>query len=241
MKPTARSFCAALSAILCCGLLSAFALMGVHGDKPRDPAPPLTLIPVAGADDTAAEEPAGKAGPASPRQAAEMSVPAPAAPPPVPVELRTAPPETRPIAAAEPAFPAAVNPGSRMPDAPGPAAKVAEPVAAGPQPAAAGGMETDRAKGGGYAARIRSWLLAHKIYPRGARMRRQEGVVQVRFVLDRRGGLIEGRIVGSSGSELLDREGLAMLARAVPYPAAPDEVRGDRIEFTAAIEFQLRG
>ncbi|HVJ00862.1 MAG TPA: hypothetical protein VM662_01690, partial [Sphingomonas sp.] len=172
MEPTARPFCAALSAILCCGLLSAFALIGVPGGKQSDPAPPLTIIPIAAADDAPAEEPAGRARPASPRQAAQTPVPAPVVPPPVPVELLAALPETIPIAAVQPVLPVAASPGVRIPDAPGSAAKAAEPVAAAPQPAAAAGAGPGRARGGGYAARIRSWLLAHKIYPRGARMRR---------------------------------------------------------------------
>ena len=90
-----------------------------------------------------------------------------------------------------------------------------------------------------YAAKVRSWLYAHKIYPRRARMRREEGRVQVRFVLDRTGMLLEGAIVQGSGNTVLDDEAEAMLRRASPYPGAPAELPGERIEFTAPIIFTL--
>lgn len=90
-----------------------------------------------------------------------------------------------------------------------------------------------------YAAKIRSWLYAHKIYPRRARMRREEGSVQVRFVLDRAGMLIEGMIVRGSGHSALDEEAIAMMRRASPFPRAPSDLPGERIEFTAPIEFIL--
>lgn len=90
-----------------------------------------------------------------------------------------------------------------------------------------------------YAARVRSWLYAHKIYPRRARMRREEGQVQVRFVLDRAGMLLEGAVIQGSGNPVLDEEAEAMLRRASPYPRAPSELPGERIEFTAPIMFTL--
>lgn len=90
-----------------------------------------------------------------------------------------------------------------------------------------------------YAAKIRSWLYAHKIYPRRARMRREEGRVHVRFVLDRAGMLLESAIIEGSGNATLDHEAEAMMRRASPYPRAPTELPGERIEFTAPIEFVL--
>jgi protein TonB len=90
-----------------------------------------------------------------------------------------------------------------------------------------------------YAAKVRSWLYAHKIYPRRARMRREEGRVQVRFVLDRAGMLLEGAVVQGSGNAVLDEEAEAMLRRASPYPPAPTELLGECMEFTASIEFIL--
>ena len=90
-----------------------------------------------------------------------------------------------------------------------------------------------------YAAKVRSWLYAHKIYPRRARMRREEGVVQVHFVLDRAGVLLEGAVIKPSGNDTLDSEAEAMLRRSSPFPRAPADLPGERIEFTAPIEFTL--
>ena len=90
-----------------------------------------------------------------------------------------------------------------------------------------------------YAARVRSWLYAHKVYPRHARMRRQEGLVQVRFVLGRDGVLLDGAITHKSGIAALDDEAHAMLQRSSPYPRPPADLPGERIEFSAPIEFTL--
>lgn len=70
-------------------------------------------------------------------------------------------------------------------------------------------------------------------------MRREEGIVRVRFVINRTGTLLEGHIIESSGRASLDDEASAMMQRASPYPKAPLDVPGDRIEFTAPIEFTL--
>lgn len=63
--------------------------------------------------------------------------------------------------------------------------------------------------------------------------------MQVHFVLDRAGMLLEGTIIRGSGNAALDEEARAMMMRASPYPRAPGEMPGERIEFTAPIEFIL--
>lgn len=127
--------------------------------------------------------------------------------------------------------------------APSSPASQATAAAAAPLPrhGAADGLDVKAPPGTSrsYAAKVRSWLYAHKIYPRRARMRREEGRVQVRFVIDRTGMLLEGAIVQGSGNSVLDDEAEAMLRRASPYPGAPAELPGERIEFTAPIIFTL--
>lgn len=63
--------------------------------------------------------------------------------------------------------------------------------------------------------------------------------MQVRFILDRAGTLLEGAIIRGSGNPVLDEEARAMLQRASPYPRVPAELPGERIEFSAPIEFIL--
>lgn len=166
-------------------------------------------------------------------------------PPPTPEPLVTVP---FPVTATPPA-PVAVPIGAlptARPDSPSAAtdptdaARVAHAAAA--QPSAQRQSTIPGSPAGtsrSYAAKVRSWLYAHKIYPRRAKLRREEGVVRVWFVIDRRGHLLEGRILEGSGIPVLDEEGRAMLHRASPYPAAPQDLPGDRIEFTAPIEFTL--
>ncbi|NWK97733.1 energy transducer TonB [Sphingobium lactosutens] len=145
-----------------------------------------------------------------------------------------------------PVQPAAVPAASAAPAAYQPArpamAAAASPSAASPaRRGAADGLDVKAPPGTSrsYAAKVRSWLYAHKIYPRRARMRREEGQVQVRFVLDRAGMLLEGAVIRGSGNAVLDEEAEAMLRRAAPYPRAPAELPGERIEFTAPIIFTL--
>ncbi len=63
--------------------------------------------------------------------------------------------------------------------------------------------------------------------------------MQLRFILDRGGHLLNGALVAGSDHAALDAEALAMLRRAAPYPAPPGEMHGERIEIAAAIVFEL--
>lgn len=101
-------------------------------------------------------------------------------------------------------------------------------------------------------AAIRRWesaLVAHierfKRYPAEARARGQRGSARVAFTIDRDGWLRESRIVESSGSPELDRESLAMLARAQPMPKPPSQVQNGQVQngelsFVVPIRFNIR-
>lgn len=150
--------------------------------------------------------------------------------------------------------PAEVSAPEAAPQPPAPPAPrlAAAQVEAAPTPVAATtpairqgvvrGLDVNAPHGSGkdYSSKLRSWLEAHKTYPRRARMRHEEGVVQVRFVIDRQGHVVDGAILRTSGSEALDAEVMAMLVRADPFPAAPHYLSGDRIEIAAPVEFFLR-
>jgi len=90
----------------------------------------------------------------------------------------------------------------------------------------------------------RSALVAaierHKHYPDAARARGEQGVAQVAFSVDRRGGLHDVHIVRSSGSALLDRDALAWLRRSQPLPPPPAEMRGARIHVTVPLRYDIR-
>jgi len=138
--------------------------------------------------------------------------------------------------------------------APAPAASTQAPAqpSAAPAPASrppvaerAGtreGLDIDAPRGESlnYAAQLRAWLEAHKTYPKRARMRREEGIVEVAFAVDRQGRLLTGDVVRSSGHASLDAEAMAMLDRSNPFPGAPHSVRGERIEVSTPVEFSLQ-
>ncbi|HEX7872820.1 MAG TPA: energy transducer TonB [Sphingobium sp.] len=177
-----------------------------------------------------------------------------ASPPPVPATVPPPPPLPSPLASPATQLPpvaaattpaAARNPASSPLSSPAAAAqgspRSTTPSAAPQRRGVADGLDADAPAGKSmaYAARVRSWLYAHKVYPRRARMRREEGIVRVRFILDRTGALIDGMILAGSGKAVLDEEAMAMMRRASPYPRAPDAITGDRLEFIAPIEFTL--
>ena len=79
-----------------------------------------------------------------------------------------------------------------------------------------------------------------KRYPSEARARGEHGTAQLAFSVDRHGGVHHARIVRSSGSSLLDRETLALIARAAPLPPPPPEVKGAQIAIVVPIRYDIR-
>jgi periplasmic protein TonB len=91
-----------------------------------------------------------------------------------------------------------------------------------------------------WKSQIVARLEEHKRYPEEARLRRDQGVVQVFFALDREGRLIESRVVRPSGVREFDEEALAVLQRAAPFPPPPDVLVGDRVDLTVPFRFNLK-
>jgi protein TonB len=91
-----------------------------------------------------------------------------------------------------------------------------------------------------FEARLLAHLEKNKLYPREARLRRQEGVVYVRFAMNRHGGVLSLEIEKSSGIGSLDSECLALVRRSEPLPALPSEIHGERLEIVVPVYFSLR-
>jgi protein TonB len=91
-----------------------------------------------------------------------------------------------------------------------------------------------------WKTQIVALLERNKRYPEGAQSRREQGVAQVFFSLDRHGRVIDSRVVRSSGATSLDEEALALLRRAQPFPAPPRELPGDHVDLTVPIRFNLK-
>jgi protein TonB len=64
-------------------------------------------------------------------------------------------------------------------------------------------------------------------------------VVIVAFTLDRSGKVVSSHLTKSSGSPVLDQEALAVLERASPLPAPPDELTGP-FDWTLPIHFWIK-
>lgn len=91
-----------------------------------------------------------------------------------------------------------------------------------------------------WRARLLAHLDQNKRYPAIAERQRQEGVVHIRFTMDRAGRVLSSAITRGSGRPMLDREALAMLQRAQPLPAPPADEPGDVIEIATHVDFFTR-
>ncbi len=87
-------------------------------------------------------------------------------------------------------------------------------------------------------------LLAHlekyRRYPGASRSRREQGVVHVRFRMNRQGQVLSASVIQSSGFPALDQAALDTLRRAQPLPAIPED-KPDELTLTIPVEFFLRG
>ena len=114
--------------------------------------------------------------------------------------------------------------------------------ASGPGVAGRGGEASGSVPGAraDYHARLRIWLEKHKRYPRRARLRREQGVVVLRFAVTRAGAVTDLDIEKSSGHPLLDGEARKMVRRAQPLPEMPPSMQESRTEVLVPIRFTLR-
>jgi TonB family protein len=78
-------------------------------------------------------------------------------------------------------------------------------------------------------------LARYNRYP--AQANSAEGVVSLAFTVDRKGNVVTSRIEKTSGSNVLDAEALALLARAAPFPAPPPEVADADLTFILPVRF----
>jgi protein TonB len=112
-------------------------------------------------------------------------------------------------------------------------------------PSAAAQVRSAAAFNAGAAPTWQGLLLGHleqfKRYPGMAQQHGQQGVVYLRFTMNREGEVLSAKIERSSGYDLLDEETLALIRRAQPLPKPPPEVAGDTLELTVPVEFFLRG
>ena len=62
----------------------------------------------------------------------------------------------------------------------------------------------------------------------------------VAFKLDRTGQVVASHVTASSGSPVLDDEAMAVLKRASPLPAPPDQILGPMLDMVLPIQFRIK-
>lgn len=214
----------------------ALVLAWAAPSEPPLPEPVMTLElpPLVAPVPSSADAPAPAAQPlaAAPAEAPPMAVPPVTAPLPREV-VAVAPPKAQPVSAPQPAA---------MP-APAPLAAPAPAVrAAMAGPVAAPGSDDPRAKKQemDYFAQVSAHLNRRKVYPAEARKAREQGVVTVRFTVDRQGGVSNVSLKRGSGHDVLDSVTLDLVRRVAPYPRIPASMARDSITLSLPIDYSLR-
>jgi protein TonB len=85
---------------------------------------------------------------------------------------------------------------------------------------------------------LAAWLAAHKTYPEAARRGGKEGVVVVRFSVDRSGKVLDIAVIQSAGATVLDDAAEALL-RGATLPPLPTDMTQDHVTITVQIHYAL--
>jgi TonB family protein len=82
-------------------------------------------------------------------------------------------------------------------------------------------------------------IVKHKQYPIIARMSGWQGQVIIELLLDGNGILKSKKIHTSSGYDVLDKQALEMIDKAVPFPPPPEALRASGFRIKVPIPFKL--
>jgi protein TonB len=113
---------------------------------------------------------------------------------------------------------------------------VAEPIKeAPPKPSQ---IDIDNATGR-YGNALWSAISKHKKYPKIAQMRGWQGETIIELELDGTGKIKSKKITQSSGYEVLDKQALEMVEKALPFPTPPEALRSSNFTITIPVPFKL--
>lgn len=175
-----------------------------------------------------------------PQPVGRMEPPEPDPPPPIPEPVSQPVPAVEPVAAPEPE-PPPVEPGERIENEPVGAIVPDSSVAVRPSAAPATEVARDPRRLQEYQQRVRNRIEEHREYPLPARRREQEGTATVRFVIDRRGRIVEGpEIEQTTRFQILNEAALAAVRNAAPFPRFDERVGPETITFLVPIVFSIR-
>ncbi len=65
----------------------------------------------------------------------------------------------------------------------------------------------------------------------------QSGIAEVEFAIDRAGRVLSSRLVKSSGHALLDRDAVALIKRASPFPSPPGDISDDLLTIVVPVRY----
>ncbi|QCI67884.1 energy transducer TonB [Phreatobacter stygius] len=163
-------------------------------------------------------------------------------PPPVvrreqrPVRVQVTPPRREPVTERRPPQPVQAAARRSAPAGEGTGMRNSQAAVGN---ASSGGSQASAAAVANYRQRVLAHLARFKVYPDQARERGIVGRAVIAFTLSRGGQLAASSLAGSSGAAILDQATVAMLRRAVPFPAMP-EGGPMTMSFTAGIRYDLR-
>jgi len=113
------------------------------------------------------------------------------------------------------------------------------PVKQETPPAPAHSQEDIEDARGKYGNSLWGAISKHKKYPKIAAMRNWQGEAIVELELDGSGKLKSKKIIQTSGYDVLDKQALEMVEKALPFPAPPEVLRGTSFTIKVPVPFKL--
>ena len=213
------------------------------GPQARRPEPSATDTGAHAPEAAAPPAPAAAAEQASKKQPPEKPAPAPSA---ERTAARPAKPPARPKAAPRREASRTVQPMPQPSQVPamlgGPAHSPSNPaasqVAAVPAPSPAPAAGSAPVISADYRRALSVWLERNKIYPDGARRRREEGSAVLRFRIGRYGQVLSYHLVRTTGYAELDA-GIDQMMRGATLPPFPTSMVQADITVSVSIRFNL--
>ncbi len=92
-----------------------------------------------------------------------------------------------------------------------------------------------------YISSLKKYSQKYLRYPQRAIDRNWQGTVRLNITISRAGEVQEVVIIEESKHSSLNKAAVKAAKKASPFPAMPEEIRGEQFSFTLPVVFQLRG